>query len=88
MKIENRELDMRESETPEILRSALRQYQHNDCSGLLAGFDYEETSKLVKLMEKTLKAQSRLLVAYRMGGQPPEWVFGALEKARKAGLKI
>lgn len=74
--------------TPDILIPALRQFQHNDCSGLLAGFDYDETAKLVNLMQKTLKAQSRLLLAYRTGGKPQEWVFDTLEKARKAGLEI
>jgi len=74
--------------TPDILLPALRQYQHNDCSGLLAGFDHDETCKLVTVMAKALKAQSILLVAYRTGGQPPEWVFDVLEKARKAGLEI
>ncbi len=74
--------------TPEILLPALRQYRHNDGSGLLAGFDHDETSKLVNLMDEALKAQSRLLVAYRTGGHPPEWVFNALKKARETGLKI
>jgi hypothetical protein len=74
--------------TPDILLPALRQYQHNDCSGLLMGFDHEITIKLFKIMENALNAQSRLLSAYRVGGQPSEWVFDALEKARKAGLEI
>lgn len=74
--------------TPEILLPALRQYQHNDCSGLIAGFDYDKTAKIVALMNKALKAQSRLLAAYRTGGRPPEWVFDAIDKARKAGLEI
>jgi len=74
--------------TPDILIPALRQYQHNDCSGLLAGFDHDETAKIVNLMQKTLNAQSRLLVAYRTGGKPPEWVFDAFKKAREAGLEI
>ncbi len=30
-----------------LLVSALRQYQHNDCSGLLSGYDYSETQKVV-----------------------------------------
>lgn len=74
--------------TPDILVDALRQYQHNDCSGLIAGFDHDKTAKLVNLMEKTIKAQSRLLTAYRVGEQPPEWVFDTLDKAKKAGLKL
>jgi len=36
--------------TPDILLPALRQYQHNDCSGLVAGFDYDETVKIVSLL--------------------------------------
>ena len=32
--------------TPNELLVALRQYQHNDCSGLLAGFDYEKILKI------------------------------------------
>ncbi len=74
--------------TPDILLPALRQYQHNGCSGSLLAFDHEATSELVNLMCEALRAQSRLLVAYRTGGHPPEWVFNALEKAREAGLKI
>jgi hypothetical protein len=73
--------------TPDILTPALRQFQHNDCTGLIAGFDHGETVKLVNLMQKTLKAQSILIVAYRTGGKPPEWVFDTLKKARKAGLE-
>ena len=38
--------------TPDILLSALRQYQHNDCSGLVAGFDYDETVKIVSALQK------------------------------------
>ena len=74
--------------TPEILHTALRQYQHNDCKYLLAGFDHDETVKIITLMQKTIKAQSRMLSAYRTGGQPPDWVFDALEEGRKAGLEI
>jgi len=33
--------------TPKILWSALRQYQHNDCSGFLVGLDYDEVVKVV-----------------------------------------
>lgn len=31
--------------------------------------------KIIGLLEKTLKAQSRLLTAYRIGVKPPEWFF-------------
>lgn len=74
--------------TPKVLEKALRQYQHNDCSGLVAGFDHGETVKVFNLMTKALKAQSRLLVAYRTGGIPPEWVFDAIKAARESGIEI
>lgn len=38
--------------TPNMLWPALRQYQHNDCSGLLAGFDYDEIIKIVATLKK------------------------------------
>ena len=41
-----------ENPTPDILLPALRQYQHNDCSGLLAGFDYDETVKIVESLKE------------------------------------
>ena len=42
----NAELDTGD-EVNLLLVSALRQYQHNDCSGLLIGYDYNETQKVV-----------------------------------------
>ena len=74
--------------TPKILEGALRQYQHNDCSGLISGFDHTETSKIVNIMEKAIKAQARLLITYRIGGNPPEWVFNSIEKAKAIGVEI
>lgn len=44
--------------------------------------------KMIGLLEKIIKAQSRLLAAYRLGGKPPEWVFDTLQKARDAGIEI
>jgi len=73
--------------TPKILEPALRQYQHNDCSGFVAGFDHTETAKVVNLMTWAIKAQSRLLTAYRVGGQPPEWVFDAIKAAKDFGIE-
>lgn len=35
------------TECPTILHVALRQYMHNDGSGLLMGYDYEETTRIV-----------------------------------------
>ncbi len=46
---------MIEMKTPEILLPALRQYQHNDCSGLLAGFDHDETVKVFKQLQIALE---------------------------------
>ena len=43
--------------TPDILISALRQYQHNDCSGLQTGFDYSETIKIVAILEERVDEQ-------------------------------
>lgn len=43
--------------TCEILLPSLRQYQHNDCSGLLAGFEYDETVRIVSLLQKKIKEQ-------------------------------
>jgi hypothetical protein len=42
-------------ETPKILYKALRQYAHNTRVGdLFAGFDYDETVKIVESLEKIL----------------------------------
>lgn len=43
-----------DGKTPKMLWPALRQYQHNDCSGLLAGFDYNEIINI--LAEEITKA--------------------------------
>lgn len=34
--------DLIKKQLEEILLPALRQYQHNDCSGFVAGYDREE----------------------------------------------
>jgi len=38
-----------------LLLPALRQYQHNDCSGFVAGYDHIETQKIVLELLKALK---------------------------------
>ena len=48
--------------TPKILIQALRQYQHNDCSGLLAGFDYDETIKIINSLYNDLKTANQALL--------------------------
>ena len=40
------------------------------------------SDKALKAAEKIIKAQDRLLIAYRTGGQPPEWVFKDLNRNR------
>ena len=45
---------MSDQKTPDVLIPALRQYQHNDCSGLLAGYDYFETNKIVLSLQKRI----------------------------------
>ena len=44
-----------DQKVPAILLPALRQYQHNDCTGFIPGFDYEETIKIVSLLKKEIR---------------------------------
>lgn len=39
--------------TQDILLPVLRQYQHNDCSGLLAGYDKKETEEIVTRLKNS-----------------------------------
>jgi len=73
---------------PKFLESAVRQFQHNDCSGFTTGFDYKETVRLFICLQRAIKAQSKLLACYRLGSQPPERVFTDIEAARKNGVEI
>jgi hypothetical protein len=41
--------------TPDVLLPALRQYQHNDCSGLISGFEHKETCKIVTGLQAKLR---------------------------------
>jgi len=42
-----------------ILLPAARQHQHNDCSGLIPAYDYEETNKIVSnLLEPLVMLRS------------------------------
>lgn len=43
---------------------------------------------IIGLLEKTVKAQARLLITYRIGGQVPEWVFKTLGEAKAAGILL
>jgi hypothetical protein len=39
-------------------------------------------------LKQVIRAQARLLVAYRIGGgKPPEWVFDTIDKAKNAGIE-
>ena len=40
------------------------------------------SEKALKAAGKIIKAQDRLLIAYRTGGRPPEWVFKDLDSSR------
>ena len=59
-----------------LLVSALRQYQHNDCSGLLIGYDYSETQKVVtelyfqlEKLRKTLKQEAEYCYGWATGAE-------------------
>lgn len=52
------------------------------------GNAHQSAIEIIGLLEAVIKAQSRLLICYRLGGRPPEWVFNTLDKARAAGLEI
>ena len=44
-----------------VLLPALRQYQHNDCSGLLCGYDEEETKNIVQqLIDRVQELEHKL----------------------------
>ena len=36
----------------------------------------------IAFLRKVIKAQDKLLICYRLGGRPPEWVFDILAKFR------
>ena len=48
--------------TPEILLAAVRQYQHNDCTGLLFGFDHDETIKVVISQQEEISNLKKLML--------------------------
>ena len=53
-----RELDARK-EAESMLINALRQYQHNDGGGLVVGFDYHETIKIVENLFQKIQTLHR-----------------------------
>ena len=42
-----------------------------------------ETENEIQFLKEVIKAQNKLLICYRLGGQPPEWVFDKLAKAKE-----
>ena len=60
-----RVINMNNNTTPDVLLPALRQYQHNDCSGLVAGFDIDETIEIVVSLQVKLAAAEEALEGAR-----------------------
>jgi len=42
-----------------------------------------DKDKEIKFLRKVIKAQDQLLMCYKLGGQPSEWVFDIMAKFRK-----
>jgi len=49
------------------------------------GQAHQSAVEIIGEMDKVIKAQERLLSSYRIGKNPPEWVFDTLTKARENG---
>ena len=41
----------------------------------------------IEHLEKVIKAQNKLLICYRLGGQPEEWVFNILAEYKSKNPK-
>lgn len=52
--IKERKINMK-TKSPEILHTAIRQYRHNNSDGLVFGFDYDETTKIVNGLLNKIK---------------------------------
>lgn len=50
------EIDRRDIE--DLMVPALRQYQHNDCSGLVAGYDLDETISIIIDIMKSARGKA------------------------------
>ena len=57
------------SEVKKLLLPALRQYQHNDCSGLVAGYEKEEVERIVS--DLITKIADKLIMPHER--QKREW---------------
>jgi hypothetical protein len=53
-------LDVFEDYAEDLLVTAGRQYQHNDCSGLVHGYDAPETRRIVGRLKAALDAEKKL----------------------------
>ena len=42
-----------------------------------------EPKNEIQFLKEVIKAQNKLLICYRLGGRPPEWVFDKLAKAKE-----
>jgi hypothetical protein len=47
----------------------------------------KSSRKVIAELRQVIKAQERLLVSYRVGGRPPEWVFDVLDKWKLTAQK-
>jgi hypothetical protein len=47
----------------------------------------KSSRKVIAELRQVIKAQERLLVSYRVGGKPPEWVFDVLDKWKLTAQK-
>jgi hypothetical protein len=56
-------------ETPAVLIPALRQCCHNDGKGLLAGFDYDETCKIVSVLEQRIHQLEQAAKAAKLANE-------------------
>ena len=56
------------TEAPNILLPAIRQYMHNDGSGLVFGFDYEETIDIVKRQREKIIDEISMYLVKEHGG--------------------
>jgi hypothetical protein len=78
--------------TPDVLLPALRQYQHNDCSGLISGFEHKETCKIVtglqaKLRELAEAAEWRDEVLYDYEHEKSFFVFKTSQPTKEDWIR-
>lgn len=59
-------------------KSCMFHFGTNHNHGKVKMSDNKET----KLLKKIIRAQARMILAYRVGGKLPEWVHDTLDKAK------